>query len=350
MMAKNWCWLILFFGALVIEDVYATGPGNPEELGEVHWLRDMKSAKQKAFESQKPILILFQEVPGCMTCKNYGNRVLSHPLIVEAIETLFTPLAIFNNRRGHDAEVLRYYSEPSWNNPVIRVVDPDQKDILPRLNANYTPYGLVEYMIQALEKIKKPVPEYLSLVAQELKADETTRSKTTLSMFCFWTGEKELGKLDGVVHTEAGFMNGHEVVNVFYNPEVIGLDEIIQEGQSTQCADEVYVKDAREKSAAQKVVGKSRVKASESFKMDREPKYYLSRTVYRYLPMSPIQAVKANALVGQQKDPRHVFSTRQLQVLTYIQKNQDLSWENQIHNQQWKEDLFKLLAKAQVGV
>ena len=349
MMVKNWCSLILFLGALVLGDV-AAGPGNPEELGEVHWLRDMKSAKEEALRSDKPILILFQEVPGCMTCKNYGNRVLSHPLIVEAIETHFTPLAIFNNRRGHDAEVLKYYREPSWNNPVIRVVGSDQQDILPRLNANYTPYGLVAYIIEALEKIKRPVPEYLSLVAQELKADEATRSKTTLSMFCFWTGEKELGKLEGVVHTEAGFMNGREVVNVFYNPEIIGLDKIIEEGQSTQCADEVYVKDARDENVAQKMVGKSRVKASKSFKMDREPKYYLSRTLYKYLPMSPIQAVKANALVGQQKDPQYIFSTRQLQLLAYIQQHRDQSWKNQIHNEHWKEDLFKLLDKAQVGV
>lgn len=349
MILKNWFSLILFFGAMVLGDVSA-GPGNPEELGEVHWLRDMKSAKEESLKSDKPILILFQEVPGCMTCKNYGNRVLSHPLIVETIETLFTPLAIFNNRRGHDAEVLKYYSEPSWNNPVIRVVGPDQQDILPRLNANYTPYGLIAYMIEALEKTERTVPEYLSLVAQELKADEATRSKTTLSMFCFWTGEKELGKLDGVVHTEAGFMNGREVVNVFYNPEVIGLEEIIQRGQSTQCADEVYVQDIHDESVAQKVVGRSRIKASKSFKLDREPKYYLSRTLYKYLPMSPIQAVKANALVGQQKDPQHIFSTRQLQLLAYIQQHQDLSWKNQIHNEQWKEDLFKLLDKAKVGV
>ena len=82
---------------------------NPIELGQVNWLRDFDSAIKQAKNQDKPIFILFQEVPGCATCRNYGQNVLSHPLIVEAIESLFVPLAIYNNKRGKDAEVLRYY-------------------------------------------------------------------------------------------------------------------------------------------------------------------------------------------------------------------------------------------------
>ena len=47
-------------------------------------------------------MLLFQEVPGCSTCRNYGHNVLSHPLMVEAIESLFVPLAIFNNKEGKE--------------------------------------------------------------------------------------------------------------------------------------------------------------------------------------------------------------------------------------------------------
>ena len=344
MIKKSILLFALCFGLYLIGR--SKGPDNPEELGQVQWLRDMKSAKEAALASEKPIFILFQEVPGCMTCKNYGNLVLSHPLIVETIESYFVPLAIFNNRRGHDAEVLHYYNEPTWNNPVVRIVQADQEDILPRLSGTYTPSGLVHYMISALTMEGHPIPQYLKLLHQELTANEGNTEQTTLSMFCFWTGEKELGKLEGVVHTEAGFMNGHEVVNVYFDPQQIELTDIIREGQSSQCADEVYVWDQDTEQEAQTVIGKNRVKPRKSFRMDREPKYYLSRTIYKYLPMSPIQAVKANALVGAGQDPSAIFSPGQLHLLRYIELNQNLKWDNQIHNPKWMESLYQLWEKT----
>lgn len=79
----------------------------PEELGKVQWLRDYDKALAIAKQQGKAVFILFQEVPGCATCRNYGHHVLSHPLIVEAIESEFVPLAIFNNKGGDDAAILK---------------------------------------------------------------------------------------------------------------------------------------------------------------------------------------------------------------------------------------------------
>ncbi|MEM7087739.1 MAG: thioredoxin family protein, partial [Bacteroidota bacterium] len=64
-----------------------------EELGKVSWYRDYDQAIQQAKKQNKPVLILFQEVPGCATCRNYGHNVLSNPLMTEAIENEFIPLA-----------------------------------------------------------------------------------------------------------------------------------------------------------------------------------------------------------------------------------------------------------------
>ncbi len=149
---------------------------NPKELGKVEWIRDFDVATELAAESKKPILILFQEVPGCMTCQRYGNVVLSHPLIVETIETYFVPLAIHNNKGGKDQSVLKLYHEPSWNNPVVRMVGADKRDILPRLNANYTPSGLVSYMIDGLTKLDQDVP----IVFGAIKRRTCCPSKGTL--------------------------------------------------------------------------------------------------------------------------------------------------------------------------
>ena len=79
----------------------------PIELGQVHWLRDYDAALKQSAEKDLPVFMFFQEVPGCHTCSTFGNRVMSHPLIVEAIETYFVPLVIFNNKGGADAKSLK---------------------------------------------------------------------------------------------------------------------------------------------------------------------------------------------------------------------------------------------------
>lgn len=38
--------------------------GNPVELGQVKWLRNFDEGKAHAKKEKKPILIMFQEVPG----------------------------------------------------------------------------------------------------------------------------------------------------------------------------------------------------------------------------------------------------------------------------------------------
>src|SRR6187551_2627078 len=114
----------------VLFPFFLAAQNNPIELGDVHWLRSFEEAQIKSKKEGKPILILFQEIPGCQTCKNYGSEVLTHPLLVEAVETHFIPLAIHNNKSGKDAEVLKQYNEPAWNNPVVRIVDSNGADLV----------------------------------------------------------------------------------------------------------------------------------------------------------------------------------------------------------------------------
>jgi thioredoxin-related protein len=103
-----------------------------EERGKVSWYRDYKTAIKISKKENKPILIFFQEVPGCATCRNYGHNVLSHPLMTEAIENEFIPLAIFNNKKAKDLEILKKYNEPTWNNPVVRIVNSQGENIVNR--------------------------------------------------------------------------------------------------------------------------------------------------------------------------------------------------------------------------
>lgn len=140
--------------------------------------------------------------------------MLKKPPLVEAIEDLFVPLAIYNNKRGHDEEVLAIYNEPVWNNPVLYVVDTEGKSIINRLSGKYTLYNVVQYIKKALIAWKEPIPPYLSLLEEELEAMRFGTKETYLSMFCFWSGEKHIGQIPGVVETEAGFMDGKQVSSI----------------------------------------------------------------------------------------------------------------------------------------
>ncbi|MCA9256836.1 MAG: thioredoxin family protein, partial [Phycisphaerales bacterium] len=92
----------------------------PQELGTISWRRGFDAAAAESKRSGRPLLILFQEVPGCGTCRSYGDRVLSHPLIRDAAESLFVPVAVYNNIPGDDENTLKSFKEPAWNNPVVR--------------------------------------------------------------------------------------------------------------------------------------------------------------------------------------------------------------------------------------
>ena len=164
--------LIFFFTFLFVQSLYAqirTHPATqPVELGQIAWFRSYDQAIALSKKQGKPVFVLFQEVPVCLTCRNYGKGVLSHPSIVETIERQFIPLAIFNNKGGKDREVLNYYGEPSWNKPVVRIVDANGKDLIDRIAGNYSKKKVASEMIRILEKRKKTIPVTLRNVAKGL--------------------------------------------------------------------------------------------------------------------------------------------------------------------------------------
>ncbi len=309
----------------------ASTPEQPEELGAVHWLRDIDVAVAQSKETNKPILILFQEVPGCSTCRNYGKDALSHPLLVEAMESLFIPLAIHNNKGGEDAKVLKYFGEPSWNNPVVRIVNNGKKDLIPRVNGNYSKWGLADAMIRALDNAGTVAPQYLELLAQELAATRIGIKRATFGMYCFWSGEKEIGALDGVTATKPGFMGGREVVQVDYNPNVISFDDLAEKAKSARCNSHVYTNDAHEKAIAKKVVGEERISNESKFRLDKDVKYYLSRTHYRFVPMTEMQAAKVNSQIGRGKSFAEYLSPRQIALADRIKADSKTEWESAVN-------------------
>lgn len=294
------------------------------ELGKVAWMRDLKEAQIASKKFHKPIFILFQEVPGCSTCKNYGSQVLSHPLIVESIETYFIPLCIYNNHRGKDAEALKYFSEPSWNNPVVRIVDSALKPLVDRITGNYTAYGLITKVQASLSALGIRIPEYLNLLQEELKAHQSGLESVTFGMYCFWTGEKTFGKSKGVISTNAGYMNGSEVVEIQYNPKEINLNELIQIGNSTHSADRMFT------NSSSVVNINMPIQKLGTFRVDPETKYYLYQSDYKYVPMTALQATRANSFLSEGKSCDSILSPRQINRYQQIKSTSKSKLKNQI--------------------
>ena len=315
-------------GTLTLSRAENTPP--PVELGRVRWRRDFNAALTLAVHENKPVFVLFQEVPGCFTCQKYGYDVLSHPFIVEAIESYFIPVAIFNNRSGLDAQTLREFREPGWNNPVVRIISPVSKDdLVPRLNGDYSQYALLERITQALGKIKTPVPPYLDLFQAELKARDHAQ-EAVLSMPCFWTGEQALGTINGVISTKPGYLLGQEVVEVRFDPQIISYQKLIAYAKEKNIAGGIFTRTDKQHSQAAPLFGTAARSTLQAVRPDKEQKYYLSKTPLKYIPMSPSQASRVNAAIASHADSLQFLSPRQILLLKIIENSPDAKWDNMI--------------------
>ncbi len=161
--------------ALLVTFLAPVASAGPRELGTVAWERSLEAGLTEAARSGRPVFLLFQEVPGCATCVGFGETVLSDPLMVEAIETEFVPVAIYNNRPGDDARVLKRFGEPPFNNPVVRFVDAEGRDLVPREPRVWSKRGIAARMGEALRAAGRPVPPYLALLAPASSRPGRTR-------------------------------------------------------------------------------------------------------------------------------------------------------------------------------
>jgi len=331
----------------------ASGPGNspaskpganrPRELGNIDWVRGFDAAVKKAEAENKPVLVLFQEVPGCHTCVDYGERVLSHPLIVDAAATLFVPVAIYNNVKGDDERILKSFKEPAWNNPVVRIVAADRRPLAQRVAEDYTVGGLASAMVEALEKDHRKVPSHLRLLAEESAARKRGLGRATFAMHCFWEGEGTLGTVPGIVSTTPGFLRKEEVVEVEFDPGAIEYAALVRKAKALSCADRVYARNDDQASTAHRIVGSSVVRTDEAIRPDKSPKYYLAQTVYRHVPMTGLQASRVNAAIGRKQNPDECLSPGQLALLEIVQQHAGAAWPNAIG----AEDLPKAWHAAQ---
>lgn len=285
----------LFLSSLLTASLFAqeTPVPNPTELGVIRWQRDLDAGLAEATRTGKPVFLLFQEIPGCATCTSFGKNVLAHPLLAAAIEHSFVPIAIRNNVDGKEGEVRQRFQEPAWNNPVVRLLDGNGKDLLPRRDGIWDAHGIATRMVEALFARKQVVPGYLQLALAE--SDPKT-AKAVFAMHCFWEGEAVLGALDGVVRTRSAFVDGAEVVEVTYRPAVLSAETLTELAQAKSC----------------KPVAGSGLRAAPA----SDQQHALAGTSFAKLDLTPMQRTKVHAAITLGTDPKAWLSPPQVAAIS----------------------------------
>ncbi|MDB2685704.1 hypothetical protein N9Y42_00650 [Mariniblastus sp.] len=238
--------------------------------------------------------------------------------MVEAIEDLFVPVLVYNNKSS-DAATLKKFGEPSWNNPVVRFLNSDEKDVISRQSGVYSVGPMATRMVAALKAAKREVPTYLS----DLAMSDRKLATATFAMSCYWTGEARLGAIDGVMSTTAGWAGGLEVVQLTYDPQTVQYSKLVETAQDFKCATKVFTHSADQLTKAKALVGNRAVefpgggrKASES-----EQKYQMrSIAGIKSLPLTTFQSTKVNSFIrsSERQKAFDVLSPRQVKLYKKI--------------------------------
>jgi len=257
----------LLAGALLAAAVLGAPRPNPEpELGLVRWGRDFEHALAASRSSGRPVLVLFDEVPGCATCRNC--------------------------RPGRDAELLARFDEPAWNNPVLRFLDARGHDVVARADELYSAHEIAGRLVEALHAAGRPVPAYLALTAEETQTAH--RREATFDMTCFWEGEANLGALPGVLDVHAVNTGAGEGVRVTYDESRVTNEQLVRAARERQC-----VAHRGTAAAGRSAVGNDHLHA-------------LAASPLRWLPLTPMQAMRVNSALAAGGDGLAFLSPRQL--------------------------------------
>lgn len=300
------------------------------EFGQVSWLFDYEDAVAIAQWKKLPLFVLLLEVPGSPTSVAFGQDVLSHPLVREAVESLFVPVAIFNELDAKAKRLRKSFGERAFGDAVVHIVDANRIPLAKHLTDDHSLAGLVKGITDALAAGGYDVPVYLQLLHEETAARSCETKRAVLQTHCFWEGESVLGRIPGVISTAPGFIESREVVEVEYDPSAVSLSSIYLAARSQNGANGVIARHDAEVPGAANVFGDSVLRSDQAIRPDKDPKYYLAQTPYRHLPMTSLQAVRINAAIHRQQNPRVFLSPKQNSLLTLIEKFPTLGWPEAI--------------------
>ena len=138
--------------------------------------------------------------------------------------------------------------------------------------------------------------------------------------------------MDGVVSSFSGFAMGREVVQVEFDPKLLSYAQLVKKAKSAGCVAPVFTLGKTQQTIAAKILGKKAIPFSGKVKPDKQPKFYVGRTLLRFLPMTELQAGRINARIEsgiiKKLAKLSILSPRQLTLWAQIQAKPEAGWEN----------------------
>jgi hypothetical protein len=304
-----------------------------DELGAIQYkFRVLADAQEESRKSGLPILCIEAELPGDVEA---GLEVLSHPLLVEAAESLFITVAPAVEEKTNASRYRPSHKHKAWFT-TVRFLDEHGQDLVEGIGGDLLCTMLLSVsMVKALQLKNRTIPAYLELLREE----ETGKQQLLPSGMmrrCDRQGifgvaslpaaELEFAGLDGVLATRGGKWDDQQLIQVTYDSKRLSYGTLLRFALDRQVADIIYFQSQDESVAAQ-IEAAHLLQKPQCVKLDQteekivpdnsSSKSDLRRTEMRFVPMTELQATKVNRLIheGLFNKATHLLSPRQGMIL-----------------------------------
>lgn len=129
-----------------------------------------------------------------------------------------------------------------------------------------------------------------------------------------------MGLLDGVMSTRTAWVDGREVVQVQYRPDLLPFEKLLEHALTKECARHVYTTNDAQLAIARKRIGElaQKLEASPRPAKAADQLHYLARSPYRFLPLTQGQAQRVNSAMALGLDKHQYLSRRQIQLASVV--------------------------------
>lgn len=280
----------------------------------------LQEAEKKSKETGKPVFRVHAENGHHLRKKD----LFSHPLIVEALDSLFITVA----SKEQDSECLSIHLEGESCSSLIRITNHTGSDLVPPICIfSATEWLIVDALVQSLEKLERNVPQYLRLLSDEFLQKERSH-QVIITVYDPVLAEVDFAGMQGTIQTEAGYLENREkAVKVVFDPEMLRINLLARYVFAmANCTGKVFCQTNEERMAVKVEAARSTDQGcgkiadpisdlidQVKFMSSYELKANLRRTPMRFVPLTDLQCTKANRLIYQGKfhEATHLLSPRQ---------------------------------------
>lgn len=292
--------------------------------------------KELAMVSGKPIFYI-------MTDPIHGINVeaeldaFSHPLLVEALESLFIPVLITPKKdRPLEIKGFTCLEESELHAFAVGFLDEVGSDLVPPLSYDdLSSIAIVEAIVAALTAKQQAIPKYVDLLAEEMRGiTSVTNRRARFGLDGVASPELAFAGLEGVLATRVGSLHGQfeKVVEVVYDFKRLTFSALARFAiAKVPCETTTIFCQSNDECMA------ARLEAVKLGKLEGmttdlqvfieyvgfctfEPFIDLSalrQTPMRFVPLTELQSSKANSLIhdGRFNDATRLLSPRQVLIL-----------------------------------